>query len=100
MGGVRGPWLKEVINEHGRLANGFGNWVRATKTIEFIIKGELPKGRTFTNEILCDYCPLKSEQFRFRLTVSGDILLYLEYASSPAASLLESKLLFNSILSY
>ena len=47
---------------------------------------------------LCYYRPLKSKTFRAILTVGKEILEYPEDALSPAASLLESKLLFNTII--
>jgi hypothetical protein len=48
---------------------------------------------------ICDYRPLKSESYRVRLTVGGDKLPYEDDAGSPAASLLETKLLLNSTIS-
>ena len=50
-------------------------------------------------KFVCDYLTLKSESFRFRSTVGSDRLEYTDDAASPAESLLESKLLFNSTLS-
>ena len=49
--------------------------------------------------IICDYRPLKAEPHRFRLTVGGDKLDCPYDAGSPAASLLETKLIFNSTIS-
>ena len=49
--------------------------------------------------MVCDYRPLKEEKFRVRLTIGGDKLEYLEETSSPAANLLETKLLLNSVIS-
>ena len=48
---------------------------------------------------MCDYRPLKDDPYRVRLTVGGDKLPYYSDVGSPAASLLESKLLFNSVVS-
>jgi hypothetical protein len=48
---------------------------------------------------ICDYRPLKTEPFRVRLTVGGDKLPHDDDALSPAASLLESKLIINSTIS-
>ena len=93
-------WLKEVGNEIGRLSNVIDNRVIATNTIVLIRKGEVPKGRTvkYAN-FVCYYCPFKSEPFRVRLIVGGDRLEYPEDTLSPVASLLESKILFNSKIS-
>ena len=49
--------------------------------------------------MVCDHRPLKQEQDRVRLTLGGDVLDYLGDTASPAASLIESKLLFNSVIS-
>ena len=95
-----GPSWKAVVNEPGRLANGIDNQVRATNIIEFIRKEEILTGRTVTYaNFVCDYSPLKSEPYRVRLKVGCDILEYPDDASSPEASLLYSKLLFNGAIS-
>ena len=49
--------------------------------------------------ILCDYRPLKSEPHRVRLTMGGNILEYPYDASSTAASLFESKMIFECTIS-
>ena len=68
---------KSVGNKLGRLANGIKNRVRATNTIVFIRKGQVPSGRTVTYAyFLCDYRPLKSQLFRFILTEGEDRLEY------------------------
>ena len=54
-------WWKAVGNEHGRLANGIDNQLRANNTIEFFKKEEVSAGRTVTYaHFVCDYRPLKS----------------------------------------
>ena len=71
--------------------------MRATNTIYFIRKEEVPTVRTVTYaNFVCDYLPLKSESYRVRRTVGGDRLEYPDDASSPLASLLDSKMLFIS----
>ena len=91
---------KAVGNELGRLANGIDNQVIVTHTIQLIRKGEVTRSCTVTYaQFLCDKRPLKSEPFRVRLTVGGYILEYPDDAASPAASILEPKLLFNSTIS-
>ena len=47
---------------------------------------------------MCDYHALKSEPYIVMLTVGGDRLEYPYGASSPEASLLESKLIFSSTI--
>ena len=45
-----------------------------------------------------DYRQLKEEKFRVRITVGGDILNYHLDAGSPAADLIETKLMLNSVI--
>ena len=49
--------------------------------------------------MICDFKPTKLENYRVRLTVGGDVLDYFGDSSSPAASLIETKLLINSVIS-
>ena len=49
--------------------------------------------------MFCDYRPLKLKKYRVRLTVGGDKLTCDFDVASPAASILESKLLINSVIS-
>lgn len=68
--------------------------------MEFILKKDVPKNKkvTYAN-MICDYCPKKSDPFCTRLTVGGDRLDYFGDSSSPAASLIKTKLLINSTIS-
>jgi len=101
---LRGPmkstWTNSVSNEFGRLLRGNKNGVSYTDTMEFIPKHEVPPNRdvTYANFVF-DYRPLKDEPYRARMVVGGDKLTYHDNAGSPAASLLETKLLLNSIIS-
>lgn len=101
---LRGPtkaiWEKALCNELGRLAQGMKGRVRATDTVEFIAKHEVPKETKITYaNMVCDHRPLKAEPYRVRLTVGGDRLDYHGDASSPTATGSETKILFNSIIS-
>ncbi len=58
-----------------------------------------PKALVTYGNFICDHRPLKSEPYRVRLTVGGDKLKYDDDAGSPAASLLETKLIVNSTIS-
>ena len=49
--------------------------------------------------MVCDYRPPKDEKFRLLITACGDRLSHHLDAGSPAAGLLETKLILNSILS-
>jgi len=93
-------WTTALSNELGRLAQGIGDRVVGTDTIDFIMKQEVPKGKkvTYAN-FICDHRPLKEVEWRVRLTVGGDRLDYNYDAGSPAASILETKLTINSVIS-
>jgi hypothetical protein len=100
--GQNGPtWTNGLCNEHGRLAQGCTqNNILGTDTIDFIYQHEVPSDKKVTcRNFICDYRPLKTEPFRVRLTVGGDKLPHDDDAGSPAASLLESKLIINSTIS-
>ena len=47
---------------------------------------------------LCDHRPLKPEPYHVRLTVGGDCLDYDEDNASPAADLIDTKLIINSTI--
>jgi hypothetical protein len=93
-------WTKSLSNEWGRLAQGNIHGVKATDTIDFIARSEVPQGRQVTyGSFVCDFRPLKTEPFRVRLVVGGDKLDYPDDPASPAAGLIETKLLVNSTIS-
>ena len=92
-------WITSLSNELGRLAQGIGT-VKGNNALNFIPRHKIPKGNkvAYAN-MVCDHRPLMKERFRVRLTLGGDVLEYDGNASSPAASLLEAKLLINSVIS-
>ena len=93
-------WLQSLSNEFGRLAQGNASSVHGTDTIKFIPPTAVPPGHPVTYaSFVCDYRPLKEEKYRVRLVVCGDKLFYDDDADSPTATLLETKLLLNSVLS-
>ena len=93
-------WMRSLSNEWGRLAQGNQNNINGTDTIDFIFQHEVPKEKDVTYAtFVCDYRPLKEEVYRIRITVGGDRLSYHEDAGSPAANLLETKIILNSTIS-
>ena len=93
-------WERSLSNEFGRLLKGNIYGVKFTDTMEFIHKHQVPLGKKVTYaSFVFDFRPLKSEPYRCRLVVGGDKLPYHNDASSPAASLLETKILLNSTIS-
>ena len=93
-------WNKSMSNELGRLAQGNKYGIKSNDAIDFIYKCEVPKEKkvTYAN-FVCDYRPLKSDPNRVRLVVGVDKLDYAFDSGSPAATLLETKLLVNSVIS-
>ena len=68
--------------------------------MDFIHKHEVPNHKLvkYVN-FVCNYRPLKSEPFRVQMTVGGDKLSYDNDTGSLTASLIEAKLLANSVIS-
>ena len=95
-------WNVSAANEFGRLANGVGGRVKGTKTIKFIRKRDVPKGRlkdVTYGSFLCTIRPEKKEKNRTRFTVGGDRINYPGRVETPTADMLVAKLLFNSVVS-
>ena len=94
-------WERAFSNEMGRLAQGVGTRMPdGNENIFFIKKNQVPANKkvTYANPV-CDFRPLKDDPYRVRLTVGGDRLPYAHDSSSPAASLLDAKLIINSVIS-
>ena len=93
-------WNTSMANEIGRLAQGIGNRIKGTNTINFIHKRDIPSHKTVTySRIVADYRPHKSEPFRTRLTVGGNLLHCNENTKTDCASLPTIKTFFNSVIS-
>ena len=96
----RATWQRRASNEFGRLAQGNRFGTTGTNTIEFIAANQLPPNvKTTYASFVCDIKPFKAETHRVRMVVGGDKLHYDDDAGAPAASLLETKLLINSVVS-
>ena len=93
-------WTRSLRNEWGRLLSGSNYGVKGTKIITFIVKSDVEKNRDVTYAtFVCDIKPHKVETHRIRITVRGDRLDCPEDTGSPAANMLETKLLVNSTIS-
>ena len=92
-------WQLSASNELGSLANGIRD-IKGNKAIVYILKDAVPPDKkvTYAN-MVCDYCPDKDNQYWTCLTIGGDKLDYFGNTASPAASLLKTKLLINSVIS-
>ena len=93
-------WLKALSNELGRLTNGNIHGVTPTQCMQFIAHNKVPTNKkvTYAN-FVCDHRPLKAEPWRIRLVVGGDRLDYTLDSGSPTTTLLETKILINSVIS-
>ena len=68
--------------------------------MEFIKQQDVPPHAKVTYaSFVCDLRPLKKETHRVRMVVGGDKLTYNEDTGSPAASLVETKIMLNSVIS-
>ena len=92
-------WSRSLSNALGRLAQGIHE-IAGNDAPDFIPITLVPKTKkvAYAN-MVCDIRPNKTETHRVRLTIGGDVLDYFGDASSPAASLIETKLLINSTIS-
>ena len=93
-------WNKALSNEIGRLTQGNDFGIKFTDCMTFIHHSQIPVGKkvTYAN-FVCDHRPLKSEPWRVRLVVGGDKIDYFQDAGSPTTTILETKLLVNSVIS-
>ena len=94
-------WERSFANEIGRLAQGVGERMKSgNDNMFFIPKSAIPANRkvTYANPV-CDFRPLKDEPYHVRLTVGSDGLFYEADTGAPTASLLEVKILLNSVIS-
>jgi hypothetical protein len=95
-------WDKSAANGFGRLADGVGNRVKGTKTIEFIRKCDVPQARmedVTYGSFVCSVQNEKAEKNRTRFLVGGDRINYPGEVATPTVELLVAKLLFNSVIS-
>ena len=93
-------WMHNIINELGRLARRNTRGVASIDAVECINKEEVPTNSkvTYAN-FICKYKPLKSESHRIRLIAEGDKLEYNGDTGVPGASLIETKILINIVVS-
>ena len=93
-------WNQSMSNELGILSQGNDTGVKANNCVDFIHHRDLPNDIkvTYANRLL-DCQHLKSYQCIICLVVGGDKLDYALDAGSPAASMLETKFLVNSVIS-
>ena len=89
-----------MSNEWIRLAQNNHTGVESTDIIGFINHCSVPTDRKVTyTSVVYDHRQLKYEKRRIRLVVGGDILTYDADSGSPVTDLLETKILFSSVIS-
>ena len=92
-------WIHSFENGLGRLAQGIRD-IKGTDTIKFIPFSSVPKGETVAYSlIVCTFRPQKDAQHCTRLTAGKNLIVCLYDVSTPTASLITNKLLFNSAIS-
>ena len=95
----RNVWMHSFANKLGRLAQGI-RYIKGAYTIEFIPLSSVPKEETVTySRIVCMFRPQKDEEHRTRLTAGRNLIVCMYDVSTPTASLIANKLLFNSVIS-
>ena len=94
-------WLCSAANEFGHLAQGLpDNHVEPTNTIFFIPFSKVPKHKQPTYaRFVCSYHPRKTEHYRIRITVGGNLIDYPGNLSMKVANMTTFKILVNSTLS-
>ncbi len=98
-------WTTLAANEFGRLAQGVGTRIpkdKATNTIFFIQKDQVPKDRTKDvtyGSFSCDFKPNKEEKYRTRRTAGGDRINFPGDCGTPTADMTLFKVILNSTIS-
>ena len=95
-------WNLSAANEFGRLAQGIKGRVKATDTIKFIRKSDIPLDRLKDVTYLKFVCTVRTEKEepnRTRATFGGNLIHYPDDVGTPTADLLLIKIFFNSVIS-
>ena len=93
-------WNQALSNEFGRLTQSNYKNIRCTDAMEFIHPSEIASHAKITYaSLIYDHQPLTPEKWRTWLIIGSDKLPYYDDAGSPAANLIETKLLLNSVIS-
>ena len=98
-------WTQSLLNKLGWLAQGIGKnrtddkYFKETNTRFFIPRHHVPQDAkvTYAN-LICDLRPLKSEGHRVQMKVGGGKLEYDGDPSSPAVSMLNTKIFLDSVI--
>ena len=100
-GNKKKPWTQTMGNKLDRSAQVNDARFKSNYRVNFIHQRYVPNDRKFTHEkFVCDYRPLKSNQYIISLVVGGDKLDYSLKNGSPVYSMLKIQPLVNSVISY
>ena len=94
-------WSISAANEFGRLAQGIKGRVKATDTIKFIKKSEIPPDRLKDVTYLKFVCMVRTEKDepnRTRATFGGNLMHYPYDVGTPTANLLLIQIFLNSVI--
>jgi hypothetical protein len=93
-------WMRSMVNEIGRLAQGIKREVKGTNTFRFIKREDASAGRNATyGSFVIDIKTHKEETERTRLTVGGDQIEYPGNKSTLTAGITTVNMLFNITIS-
>ena len=84
----------------GRISQGNEYGIQGISSLNYIPLNDVPKGQKVAcGNFVCDHQPLKVEPWRGRVAVEGNKLPYQSDTGPPAASMLETKIIINSVIS-
>jgi hypothetical protein len=95
------PWQGSMSEEVGRLVQGNGSTVEnGYETMRFLPITEIPRGTkiTYARIVVADR-PEKANPRRVRITIGGNLVVYMGVTSTKAAELPTVKIFINSVLS-
>ena len=94
-------WYDACSKEFARLCNGRQkDNTKGTNSIRFKKPSQLPPGKKATYLRICaNYRPQKSDPYRIRFTVGGNLVNYNGETYTPTSDLITAKILFNSVIS-
>ena len=91
--------MPALSDEWDRLTQGNHTSIESTDTIEFVNHFSVPTDRKVTyTSFVCDYRPLRDKKWRIRLVAENDKLPYDADLGLLAIHLLETEILFNSVI--
>eukprot|EP00804_Cyclotella_cryptica_P001048 CCRYP_008349-RA/>CCRYP_008349-RA protein AED:0.36 eAED:0.38 QI:0/0/0/1/0/0/3/0/608 len=96
-------WNISAANEFGRLAQGIKGRVKATDTIKFIPKSDIPPDRLKDVTYIKFVCQVRTEKDEpnrtTQATFGGNLIHYPDDVGTPTADLLLIKIFLNSVIS-